>query len=62
MKTQATRLNKAQLQQEIQRQREGLPCQFAHRHPIWDTIIGSAVLVVGIGGMIALWIAVGAAG
>lgn len=61
MKTQATRLNQAQLQQEIQRQRHGLPCRFAHRHPIADAVIGSLVLAVGIGSMIALWIAVGAA-
>lgn len=60
MKTQATRLNRAQLEQEIARQREGLPCQFAHRHPIVDAILGSLVLLVGFGGMIAYWIAKGA--
>lgn len=60
MKSQATKLNQAQLEQEIERQLQGLPCQFAHRHPILDSIIGAAVLVVGIGGMIALWIAAGA--
>jgi len=58
--TQATRLNRAQLEQEIARQREGLPCQFAHRHPIVDAVIGSLVLLVGFGGMIAYWIAKGA--
>lgn len=60
MKRQATRLNSAQIEQEIGRQLQGLPCQFAHRHPILDSIIGAAVLLVGFGGMIALWIAVGA--
>ncbi len=60
MKSQATKLNPAQLQHEIERQRNGLPCEFAHRRPVLDALLGAAVITIAIGGMVGYWIAKGA--
>lgn len=47
MKTQATRANKAQIRQHIQRQRAGLPgMEFAQRHPILDAIIALLLVII----------------
>lgn len=61
MRTQATRANRAQIEQHIRRQRLGIAgMEFAHRHPIIDGIGGGLVLALGIGGMFGLLIAKGA--
>lgn len=36
------------------------PPSLATRHPILDAILGASALVIAIGGMMALWIKVGA--
>ena len=61
IKKQATRANRAQVEQHIKRQRTGISgMEFAHRHPVLDAIAGAALLVVTIGGMVAMWIKWGA--
>jgi hypothetical protein len=60
MKRQATKANRAQIEHHIKRQRAGLPADFAHAHPVIDAMIGGLILAAGFGGMIAIWISVGA--
>lgn len=36
------------------------PPSLATRRPILDAVLGAAVLVIGVGGMLALWIEAGA--
>lgn len=61
IKKQATRANRAQVEQHIKRQKSGISgMDFAHRHPIVDALAGAALLVLFVGGMVALWIKVGA--
>lgn len=59
-KRQATKANKAQIEQHIQRQRAGLGGDWEQDHPVIAAIIGATVLVLAIGGMGAAWIAQGA--
>lgn len=60
MRQQATRANRAQIERHIKLQRAGMKGEFAHNHPIADAILGSIVLASFIGGMVALWVWVGA--
>ena len=60
MTKQATRANRAQVEQHIERQKRGLGSEFAQDHPVIDAIVGSFMLAFAVGGMVALWVSVGA--
>lgn len=61
MKQQATRANPAQIAQHIRRQRAGVSgLEFAHAHPVIDALCGAIILAAGVGGMVGMWIKVGA--
>ena len=61
MNRQATRANFAQIEKHISRQRAGISgMEFAESHPVLDAILGTVALATGFGGMIAIWIYVGA--
>ena len=74
MRTQATRCTQKQLAHLAHWQARGYtfgrnesapestltPPSFATRHPILDALIGGMILLIGFGGMIAIWVSAGA--
>lgn len=59
MKRQATKANTAQIEQHIERQKEGLPSDWESDHPFIAALIGVSVLALTLGLMIAAWVARG---
>ena len=57
---QATKATPEQIARHIEQQRQGLKPEFADLHPVADAVMGIAALALFIGGMIVMWIKVGA--
>jgi hypothetical protein len=60
MRQQATKANTAQIEQHIERQKEGLSGDWEQDHPFIAALIGVSVLALSIGLIVATWVAKGA--
>lgn len=57
---QAERATPEQIARHIEQQRQGRKPEFSDMHPIADAVMGAAALALFIGGMVGMWIKVGA--